>query len=1295
MKPHPLYLILLVLLLFSHLISAQNANPIAAKSSFTEKALNYNGFLKNIGQVRSLENKAVESVFYYGQIGNQTLYITDKGISFVFCNVKELVKKVIPLPVHEKYKADTMYSPRYEIERIDLNLVNGKIKKENIETEQAADKSMFNFYYDTYTPAKANLQLQQILIVKNVYPGIDWKLYIKTDNGAPTFKYDFIIYPGADASVIRLHYSDNANLARADSGGLATRTKMGEVHEGSPLSYLAETKTAIPVSFSAKKNDVRFKIPAYNKGLTLVIDPDVYWATYIEPIWSTTQYHYITGSDIRTDAAGNIFVQLSAKASTPFPTVDPGNGAYYRDFVATPNGAMILMKFKPTGQLIWCTYFGGSEESGGNRMAIDNAGNVCAMGRFTFNRTAVPLLNNGGFYDPVPKTHFITKFDNNGKLTWSSFYADASTGVQDMTSDNSGNFYVVGWTNVYAFPTVNPGNGAYCVTAPQYGSAYTYFISQFNASNQLVWSTRIEGNEDDDLGVRVHVDNRGNIYMAGAGRSSFYPFHDAGGYFTTNGQITLIRFNAQRQINWLTNYPGSFPYKDIATDDSCNLYLVSGRKMVKFDTATHLIWEKEITTTQAYFLKDIEYDRPNHKLQVLGIMNDSYYGFPTQNTNCNSSFFNNGIPAYNATGPIFLTYDADGTFSYLSLTDWTYEYYDDSEMAADSSGNLVYLFNDIRNSTNYPNTSLTNPGNGAYYNPSSWFNGMASFLLKLQPTSLTIIPQVTAPPNCSCTGSITLNIQCGTAPFKYQWSTGDISPGLLNVCPGKYQVRVTDNNNISKTLNFDIPQPPGSVTAIATNSIPENCTQHNGSIAVLSVTGGQSPYTFSLNGGNYTSNTLFPGLDSGMQVIKIKDANGCTLSDTSYTGWIKGPTQLFYHTNDSRCDIDDGKLFIDSLHGGIGPYTYSINGQLPVSAPFFQSLGPNIYHIAAFDTAGCSITMDIPVKRAMPPSNVSFITTPDHCNQSIGTLQVTSVSGGIRPYQYSIDSISFANSTPINNIATGQYFLYVSDSNHCIYKSAPIKIDEIGSPSALYYEVKDAVCGAITGNILVDSAKNGSAPYTYAIDAGAYGINTVFPGITPGAHALKVNDAYGCSYSDSFNIKYVHSPVVELSPKDTTVCYNQPVKFRVLVDASEVQGITWSIPGSGYTASVNASDNMEVFVTVTDNNHCTLQDSALVKVKACNPPETCVVIPTAFSPNNDGYNDRIGPIANGCRINNLRFSIYNRFGELVFVTSAIDNKWDGMYKGKQQPAGAYVYYCVYTGADNVSRVIKGTILLIH
>jgi gliding motility-associated-like protein len=100
------------------------------------------------------------------------------------------------------------------------------------------------------------------------------------------------------------------------------------------------------------------------------------------------------------------------------------------------------------------------------------------------------------------------------------------------------------------------------------------------------------------------------------------------------------------------------------------------------------------------------------------------------------------------------------------------------------------------------------------------------------------------------------------------------------------------------------------------------------------------------------------------------------------------------------------------------------------------------------------------------------------------------------------------------------------------------------------------------------------------------------------------------------------------------------------------------------------------FVTLTDTlTGCYVSDSVIINLET----DVEIYIPSAFSPNSDGFNDVL--YLRGYNIVDFVLRIYDRFGELVFQTQSMSFGWDGTYKGKDVSPGAYYYYLDYRLAE--------------
>ncbi|MBL6876119.1 MAG: gliding motility-associated C-terminal domain-containing protein, partial [Chitinophagales bacterium] len=158
---------------------------------------------------------------------------------------------------------------------------------------------------------------------------------------------------------------------------------------------------------------------------------------------------------------------------------------------------------------------------------------------------------------------------------------------------------------------------------------------------------------------------------------------------------------------------------------------------------------------------------------------------------------------------------------------------------------------------------------------------------------------------------------------------------------------------------------------------------------------------------------------------------------------------------------------------------------------------------------------------------------------------------------------------------------------------------------------------------------------------------------------------------------------------DTTICLDDtdPI-FVSYVDGSAV----WSNGDFGQFFLPNSSGDYTV--NYTDANACPRSDTINIQLEDC--LANCVVTaPTGFTPDASGVNDIFRAIYT-CDLSFYELQIYNRFGELVYMTTDPLEGWDGIYKNGNTEIGAYTWYMKYQieGTNNIEE-IKGTITLIR
>ena len=149
-----------------------------------------------------------------------------------------------------------------------------------------------------------------------------------------------------------------------------------------------------------------------------------------------------------------------------------------------------------------------------------------------------------------------------------------------------------------------------------------------------------------------------------------------------------------------------------------------------------------------------------------------------------------------------------------------------------------------------------------------------------------------------------------------------------------------------------------------------------------------------------------------------------------------------------------------------------------------------------------------------------------------------------------------------------------------------------------------------------------------------------------------------CIDQDSLAVNYSSYPAVDLGP-DIYLC---PDSVVLLLAGPPVFVYTWQDGSSGNTYLITESG--EYWVDVNSNGCITR-----AYIDVIDDPCICeMIVPNAFSPNNDGYNDEFRQLECS-QLNRFNMKIYNRWGELMFETSDYSAGWDGTFRGEQCEMG--------------------------
>ncbi|AXG72783.1 hypothetical protein DVK85_00460 [Flavobacterium arcticum] len=526
-----------------------------------------------------------------------------------------------------------------------------------------------------------------------------------------------------------------------------------------------------------------------------------------------------------------------------------------------------------------------------------------------------------------------------------------------------------------------------------------------------------------------------------------------------------------------------------------------------------------------------------------------------------------------------------------------------------------------------------------------------NILVNPQPPTPPTPDVVITQPDCDVlSGILTVSSPIGTEftysidGINYQAST--VFSGLSQ---GSYSVTVMNSFGCSSTSgNFDIDLAPVPVPTPQVSVIQPTCTVATGTITIDAPVGTQ--YTYSINGIDYQSSTIFNDVLPDTYTITIQNTDGC-MATTSIQVNSQPPTPPVPNVvvTQPSCSALLGTLTVNFPVGA--GFTYSIDGVNYQASNVFSGLLQGSYSIIAMNSFGCSSTsatynIDAPLT-PVPSPQLSAV-QPD-CSTALGTIAVSSPLGA--SYTYSIDGITFQSGILFTGLIPGTYTILVKNADGCIAGSSISVYPAPDMPAIADVTVSQPDCGSATGTITVNSPTG--VGLTYSIDGINFQPNPVISGLAQGSYTLTVKNNVGCIS--------VTNPIIISSsltiPQQPVITAIQPTcdtpTGTITVTSPIGAGLTYSIDGINYQSNTDftgLTPGMIYNVTVQNAVGCTVMSLPLT---IHNAPEVPAV-PTLNVVQTDCDNSRglitvDAPVGEGIKysINNISFQPSPVFTNLV------------------------------------------------
>lgn len=550
--------------------------------------------------------------------------------------------------------------------------------------------------------------------------------------------------------------------------------------------------------------------------------------------------------------------------------------------------------------------------------------------------------------------------------------------------------------------------------------------------------------------------------------------------------------------------------------------------------------------------------------------------------------------------------------------------------------------------------------------------------------------------NAGATGSITVTQPTiGNPPYEYSldnvtWQSGTTFSGLA---AGTYTVYYRELNGCVGSQQITITEPP-VLDAVAA-SVPVVCNGQSNGIITMTSTGGVAPHEYSIDGGaTWVSGNVF-NVAAGTYTIITRDVNGCTFPRTIT---ITEPAVLAasHITTNASCDGGNDGVIDVSVSGGNSGYQYSIDNGVTWQPSNIFNVAPGSYVVLVKDNLNCTTTVNATVGLS---NNLTFTaqTDPTICESKSTQLDLVS-----NATQYLWSPSTGLSDTTIHNpvanpVATTTYTVIATLGRCSATDIVTVNVNAAPIPDA---GSDGFICYGQTYQL---QAAGGTVyswtPTTYLNNPNiANPISTPIKDITYTVTIL--SDVNGCAslITDQMVIDVTPPLKVKTFPYDTIGYPGDQFQLLAVSSDPDANIFTWtpttnlSNPNIANPIVTIGPIGSDLTYQVITSTIAGCKGEGYVHVKVYKGPD--IYVPTGFTPNGDGRNDRFTPFPVGIKGLNY-FKVFNRWGQLVFSTTKLHDGWDGKLSGRDQPSGTYVWMA--EGISNQGKLItkKGVVTLIR
>lgn len=483
-------------------------------------------------------------------------------------------------------------------------------------------------------------------------------------------------------------------------------------------------------------------------------------------------------------------------------------------------------------------------------------------------------------------------------------------------------------------------------------------------------------------------------------------------------------------------------------------------------------------------------------------------------------------------------------------------------------------------------------------------------------------------------------------------------------------------------------------------------------INFLNQSTGADAYLWNFGDGSLTDTSSNPShvyTSTGVYTVTLvaMDTSSCNYSDTTYLTVTVNQGNVnasFNLTQNSNCD----SLVINAMSNGSGGQVFQWN-----FGDGNNASGASVNH--SYTTAGnYTITLIVSdtVCNASDTTQANVTFTPGSVNAlfnltqnpTCDTLYISTVSSGTggQIFQWDFGDGNNAAGASANHFYTiaGTYTITLSVTDTVCNVTDTATASVTFNPAvATNITVPDAAgCAPLSVSFCADTLAGASYQWNFGdgnTSSQQCATNTY---TAPGVYSvtLIVSNFSSCILSDTAyaTVTVYSAPVAAFSIINTVQSVNTPVTF--VNSSAGASSYSWKF-GDGATGTqqnpehlYNVAGTWNVCLTVVSINGCS--DTECNEVTLFDEPVD-IFVPNAFTPNEDNVNELFLPL--GIGITNYTLEIFDRWGEKIYSGTSSDPGWDGSFKGKQSPAGVYVYVLNVDFRNFDRKQLKGHVTLVR